>query len=165
MFLSALGTSRAEAGGLAAQRKLDYDLNMELARAAKEAGTSVYAIISSAGVNKDSRMPYMKLKGEIEESAREIGFDHTVIVKPGLLMGDRERSRALEAPVRAVASLMKKAGPSFIDWWAQDAEVVARATVHASLLCAEGKREKGVWLLSQADIVRLGRTEWPAIRS
>src|SRR5262249_21734261 len=36
MFLSALGTTQAAAGGLANQRKIDYDLNLSLARAAKD---------------------------------------------------------------------------------------------------------------------------------
>lgn len=46
------------------------------------------------------------------------------------------------------------------DSWAQDASVVARAAVSAGVQCVEGRREEGVWVLDQGEIVRLGRTEW-----
>lgn len=76
-------------------------------------------------------------------------------------MGDREEGRAVEVPLRFVAGLMGRISTSLTDFWAQDAEVVSRAAVHASLLCVRGEREKGVWSLTQSEIVRLGRTEWP----
>lgn len=40
-FFSALGTTRAQAGSLEAQRKIDFDLNLELAQKAKEGGVRV----------------------------------------------------------------------------------------------------------------------------
>ncbi|OCL05019.1 hypothetical protein AOQ84DRAFT_246816, partial [Glonium stellatum] len=38
LFLSALGTTRGAAGGFAAQRAIDHDLNVSLATAAKAGG-------------------------------------------------------------------------------------------------------------------------------
>lgn len=46
------------------------------------------------------------------------------------------------------------------DFWAQDAEVVAKAAVRAGLDAVEGKEQEKFRILTQADIVRLGRTEW-----
>ena len=46
------------------------------------------------------------------------------------------------------------------DFWAQDVDVIAKAAVLAAQQCAAGKKDTGVWKLEQADVVRLGRTEW-----
>lgn len=46
------------------------------------------------------------------------------------------------------------------DFWAQDADVVAKAAVRAGLDAVEGKEKEKFRILTQADIVRLGRTEW-----
>jgi hypothetical protein len=161
IFLSALGTTRAQAGGVEKQRKIDLDLNLALAKAAKESGVQTYVLISSAGTSSTSMMPYSKMKGELEDSVKEIGFKHTVILRPGLIVGQREDSRPPEFALRKVADFFGAvSGNRLKDFWAQDAEVIARAAVHAGLECLDGKKEEGVWEIGQADIVRLGRTEW-----
>jgi uncharacterized protein YbjT (DUF2867 family) len=160
MFLSGIGTTRAAAGGLEKQRKIDYDLNFELARAAKDAGVQTYVLISSAGATSKGLVPYTKMKGELEDAVKALGFKHCVILKPGLLVGTRKESRPTEWLVQQVAKGAGAVGNGLKDFWAQDAEVVAKAAVSAGLSCVEGKREEGVWILEQKDVVRLGRTEW-----
>lgn len=86
LFISALGTSRAQAGGLENQRKIDHDLNLELAKAAKAAGTKTYVLISSGGANSTSIAPYMKMKGELEDAVKALDFDHCLVLRPGLLV-------------------------------------------------------------------------------
>ncbi|KAL1589539.1 hypothetical protein WHR41_01601 [Cladosporium halotolerans] len=160
LFISALGTTRAQAGSFAAQREIDYDLNLALARRAKEAGTKTYVLVSSGGANSGSMMGgYMKMKGELEDAVRDLDFERTVILRPGLLVGSREDSRPPEAALRKVANFMGAVSGGLLkDFWAQDAEVVARAAVSAALQAPE--RAEKVWVVGQADVVRLGRTEW-----
>ncbi|KKY15663.1 putative nad dependent epimerase dehydratase family protein [Diplodia seriata] len=160
LYLSALGTTLAQAGNAAAQRLIDYDLNLALARAAKAAGVSTYVLVSTAGASSGSSFAYPKMKGELEEAVRALGFDHTVILRPGLIVGERADARPAEFVLRKVAGFAGCVGNGLKDFWAQDAEVIARAAVAAGVQCAEGKREKGVWEVAQKDIVRLGRTEW-----
>lgn len=137
-------------------------MNIELARAAKEAGTKVYVLISAAGASKSSMFGYRKMKGEIEEDVKALGFDHTVIMKPGLIGGEREERRTGEAVVRSIASLAGKIHTGALkDGWAQDADVIARAAVSAGMQCLEGKAPEGkVWEIKAGEIIRLGRTEW-----
>ena len=160
ILFSALGSTRAQAGSFEAQRKIDVDLNLALARAAKEAGVKVYVLISSAGISKTSVFPYSRMKAELEEAVVEIGFDQTVIVNPGMLLGDRERKEFFEVVLRNVATVMGKLHGGLKDFWAQDGDVIARATVSAALAASEGKAPDKVWRITQSDIVRMGRTEW-----
>lgn len=160
LFISALGTTRANAGGFENQRKIDYDLNLALAKSAKEAGTKAYVLVSSSGANPSSMLGYPKMKGELEEAVKEVGFDHLVILRPGLIVGERNESRAAEAVLRKIASSAGALSNKLKDFWAQDADVIAKAAIQAGLDCLDGKQQEKVQILGQADIVRLGRTEW-----
>lgn len=98
------------------------------------------------------------MKAELEDAVKELGFPHTVIIKPGLLVGSRQDLRLAEAVLQTVAKGLAAISKSWLtEWWAQDTGVIGRAAVAAALQCSEGKREKGVWSVGQADIIQLGR--------
>ena len=161
ILFSALGATRAQAGSLENQRKIDYDLNMDVARAAKAAGAEVYVLISSAGISPISVIPYSRLKFEIEEAAKALDFKHLVLLKPGMIIGDRAESRPIEAVFRGLArGVGKLSGGLLKDFWAQDADVIARAAVNAGLECLDGQAPAGkVWMVSQAEIIKLGHVD------
>ncbi|KUJ23089.1 uncharacterized protein LY89DRAFT_663561 [Mollisia scopiformis] len=161
ILFSALGTTKGLAGSVEAQRKIDYDLNLAIAQAAKAAGVKVYVLISTGGANAKSFIPYPKMKGELEESVKELGFEHTIILRPGLLVGNRNDSRFVEGVFRKVAGAMGSVANVLKDVWAQDADVVGKAAVAAGLQALEGGKPK-VWEIGQAEIIKLGRTEWKA---
>ncbi|KAF2860616.1 hypothetical protein K470DRAFT_216814 [Piedraia hortae CBS 480.64] len=163
VFLSALGTTRAQAGSTENQKKIDYGLNLELARAAKAAGTKIYVLISSQGASSSSFFAYPKMKGELEDAVRALDFDHAVIVRPGLILGERSDARFAESALKKLAGLVGGLGGlGCTDPWAQSADTIAKAAVRAALDCVEGKSVEKVQILNQADIVKLGRTEWKA---
>jgi uncharacterized protein YbjT (DUF2867 family) len=157
VLFSGLGTTRAQVGGFEAQRKIDYDLNLDLARSAKEAGVDTYVLISSNGANTAAYFAYPKMKGELEEAVKGLGFKYTVIVRPGLIVGERSESRPAEAALRSLAKGLRGLTPKMTDWWAQDASVIARAAVNAGVQCVDGKKEDGVWVIEMKDIVELGK--------
>ena len=102
----------------------------------------------------------MKMKEELEEAVVNIGFPHCVILRPGVLVGERKDSRPPEAMIRGLAKgLGMLSGGRLKDFWAQDADVVARAAVAAGMRCLEGKKEEGVWRVDQSEIIELGRAE------
>ncbi|KAJ9609051.1 Protein fmp52, mitochondrial [Cladophialophora chaetospira] len=161
VFFSALGTTARKAGSFANQRKIDYDLNIALAKAAKQAGVDVFVLVSTSGASTTSMIPYSKMKGELDEAVKALGFRHTVILKPGLLVGTRTDSRPGEFAARKVASMLGMiSGNRLKDSWAQDAEVVAKAAVKAGLDAIHGEYTGSVTVLDQHDIIRLGRTDW-----
>lgn len=102
------------------------------------------------------------MKGELEAAIADIGFEHVVFVRPGFLIGKRPTPKFGESGAQGAANFLGKiSGGRLKDVWAQDAEVVARAAVSAGLSATEGKAPQGkVWILSQSDIIRLGRREW-----
>jgi len=160
ILFSTLGTTRGQAGGVENQRKIDYDLNLELATAAKTAGVKIIVLVSVVGAHPASSNPYSRMKGELEESVKKLDFPHTVILRPGLIIGGREDSRPPEAIAQALARFGGAISGGWLkDIWAQDADVIAKAAVSAGLKTLEDGAPK-VSELAQADIIRLGRTEW-----
>lgn len=162
IFISSFGTTRANAGGFEKQYKIEHGLNVEMARAAHEAGTKVYVLISSQGANKSSSIPYSRMKGEIEEDIKALGFEHMVILRPGLIAGTREESRPLEAGIRFIAGWAGKLHSSLKDGWAQEADVIGKAAVNAGLKALEGKVPAGsekVWTIEGRNIITLAKDE------
>jgi uncharacterized protein YbjT (DUF2867 family) len=163
VFISALGSTRADEGSLEAQRKIDYQLNLDLARAAKESGAKTYVLISSGGADSSSRFPYLQMKGQLEDDVVALGFEKTAILRPGVILGAREKPRALEQPLHYVANFLGILNSTLKNCFAQDAETIARAAVRVALeeglWEGKGKQEAGkrVWMVSQAEIVEIGR--------
>ena len=92
-----IGTTRALAGGLQTQWKIDHDLCIENARAAKAAGAKTYIFISGAGIRNfvGQYLPYSKMKIGVEDAIRDLDFEHAIILRPGMIVGDRERPKSI----------------------------------------------------------------------
>lgn len=160
IFISSFATTRGAAGGFENQYKVEHGLNIEMARAARDAGTKVYVLISSSGASKASSIPYSRMKGEIEEDVKDLGFDKTVILRPGLLGGQREESRPMEAAIRFIAAGAGKIHSGLKNGWAQDADVIGAAAVNTGLKALEGDVPTGsekVWILHGSDILKYGQ--------
>lgn len=95
VVFNAVGTTRATAGGIQNQWKIDHDLCIENAKAAKAAGAKTYVFISSAGTRGflSGYVPYSKMKVGVEDAIKELDFDHAIILRPGMIIG-REKSKA-----------------------------------------------------------------------
>jgi len=91
-----LGTTIRKAGSVANMEKIDRDLPVSVARMALENGARRIAVVSSIGANSLSRNYYLRIKGEMEEGIKKLGFATTVIVRPSMLLGDRKELRAGE---------------------------------------------------------------------
>ena len=102
------------------------------------------------------------MKGTLEKEVSEMKFDRVVIVRPGLIVGDRQQeSRVVEASLRALAKgLGCISGGHLKDFWAQDADVIAAAAVTAGIMALEGKApvDNKVWVVNQTEILRLGKS-------
>lgn len=136
ILISALGTTKGQAGSFAAQREIDYDLNLAVATAAQQAGTKVLVLVSSGGADAKSMIPYTRMKGELDDAVQKLGFEKVVILRPGLLVGERQAgdSRPPEAAFRYIARGLKAvAGNWATDFWAQDADLVAKCAAEVCI--------------------------------
>ena len=132
-FFSALGTTRAKAGSAEAFERVDYGLNLALARGALAAGYGQYLLVSSVGSDPRSTFLYSRVKGTLEQEVKELPFWGTHIFQPGLLLGERNDNRwgeRLAKPLfrgldRLTAGRLGRYRPV-------EAEVVAQAMVAAA---------------------------------
>ncbi|KAI8959335.1 NAD(P)-binding protein [Daldinia sp. FL1419] len=162
VVFSSLGTTKAQAGGIANQWKIDHDLNVELAKAAHSAGVKTFVFISSVGTGNalSNSFPYTKMKVGVENTIKSLAFDQAIIVRPGVILGEREVTRAGESLLNTMVRGLGRIAQGAQDFWGQEAEVIGRAAVRASQLAAEGKAPSKYWILEGSDIVKLGREEW-----
>lgn len=95
VVFNAVGTTRAAAGGIQNQWKIDHDLCIENAKAAKEAGVKTYVYISSAGTRGllSGYVPYSKMKVGVEDAIKALDFEHAIILRPGAILGEREKPK------------------------------------------------------------------------
>ena len=95
VVFNAVGTTRATAGGIQNQWKIDHDLCIENAKASKEAGVKTYVFISSAGTRGflSGYLPYSKMKIGVEDAIKDLNFEHAIILRPGMVLG-REKPKS-----------------------------------------------------------------------
>jgi uncharacterized protein YbjT (DUF2867 family) len=96
VLFSALGTTRAQAGGTAAQRVVDYDYNYNFAKTAAANGVGSYVLVSSVGADASASAFYMKLKGELDRDVSALPIAAIHILRPGPLDGPRAQPRFAE---------------------------------------------------------------------
>ena len=53
-----------------AQRKVDFDYQLQFAKTAKENGVEDFVLVSAYGANPNSKIFYSRMKGELEEEVK-----------------------------------------------------------------------------------------------
>lgn len=103
-----LGTTMKKAGSKEAFRKIDYKYPLDLAKVAASSGASQYLLVSALGARKNSFFFYNRVKGEIEEDISKISqFKKVAIIRPSMLLGEREEGRAGEGVAKVLMRLVK----------------------------------------------------------
>ncbi len=103
----ALGTTLRVAGSPEAFVTVDRDWPIQVARLARAAGASRFALNSSLGANALSKGPYLRTKGETEDAIGQLGFPSYTIVRPSLIDAQRQQSRPAEALGLVVARALR----------------------------------------------------------
>lgn len=90
-----LGTTTKKSGkeGL---HKVDFTYCHEFAKIAAQQGTEQLLLISSLGASSESRYHYYRVKAEIEEAVKKLPFKSLHLLRPSLLIGDRNEVRMME---------------------------------------------------------------------
>jgi uncharacterized protein YbjT (DUF2867 family) len=88
-LFSCLGTTLKLAGSIAAQHTVDHDYQFKAAQLAAKNGVHHYLLVSSSAADDQSGNPYLKMKGELEQSIKILPFERISIFQPSLLKGQR----------------------------------------------------------------------------
>jgi len=91
---SAIGTTQSKVNWNKDEyRKIDYDINSNIALACKKFKVKNFSLVSTAGAKYKSDNFYLNLKGEIEKNIISMKLLSTSIYRPSLLLGNRKDRR------------------------------------------------------------------------
>lgn len=139
-----LGTTIKKAKTKEAMYRVDVEYPISIAELAREKGAKQFLIVSSMNANKDSRLWYPKMKGELEEFLRKIPYEAMLIFQPSLLLGNRSEFRLLEKMgVKIVRGLSRIMGNKIGSRLGIEAKTVA-----AAMFLVAQKEQKGIQVYS-----------------
>ena len=97
MVFCCLGTTRKQAGSRAAFVHVDYTLVVDSAIAGQRLGAKHMLAVSAHGANVRSPFFYQRVKGEMEQALQQQNWPRLTLVRPSLLLGDRQQPRPGES--------------------------------------------------------------------
>ncbi|MFD4704696.1 NAD(P)H-binding protein [Gottfriedia sp. NPDC058432] len=86
VLFSCLGTTLKVAGSKEAQWKVDYEYQFQFAKFARENNVNNYVLVSSGYSSPNSPFFYTKMKGQLENAIKSLGFPKLTIFNPPLLI-------------------------------------------------------------------------------
>jgi uncharacterized protein YbjT (DUF2867 family) len=128
----ALGTTIKRAGSQAAFRKVDFEYALNVARLGLKKGATHFLLVSALGANSGSGIFYNRVKGELEDQLRSLGYRAVTIARPSLLIGARKEFRLLERMGAVIGELVPGR------YRPVRAEAVAKSLVTAARIDAPG---------------------------
>lgn len=91
-----LGTTMKKAKSKAVFQKIDYEYPLVFAKLAQQKNVKIYVLNSAAGAKADSLIFYNQVKGRLEQQLQNMQFESLLLVRPGLISGDRQEKRLAE---------------------------------------------------------------------
>ncbi|BCS48509.1 nucleoside-diphosphate sugar epimerase [Aeromonas jandaei] len=129
----ALGTTRKDAGSAEAFRRVDLDYVIAFAELARRHGCQRLVVVSSMGASASSPALYPRTKGEMEQALLAQSWPRLAIVRPAMLLGDRQPPRRSEQIFQAIYPLFRPLlVGKFARWRAIEASQVAHAMITLS---------------------------------
>lgn len=156
VVFSCLATTRAAAGSAEAFVDIDYGINIEIARAAKEAGAHTFVLVSSVGADANSMFLYLKTKGRLEDAVLDLKFPRTIILRPGPLLGKRDTSKGFLNDM--AAGIGKMIHGTFVGRNVIHpiyGSEVGKVAVHLALMPLVSTEEPVVKIVNAQDLLRL----------
>ena len=82
--------------------KVDHDIPLQISKMAKEEGCKSMILDSSVGADSGSKYFYTKKKGLLEEAIKDLEFETFHIIRPSLLLGNRNEFRLGEYLLKCI---------------------------------------------------------------
>ncbi len=107
----ALGIGQPSKVSEAEFRRVDLGYARAFASGARAAGVRHFSLLTSVGANHRSRIRYLRVKGEVEEAVKALGFPQTSLVRPSVLITPKARFGLEDHVLRVVMPLTSWAIP------------------------------------------------------
>jgi uncharacterized protein YbjT (DUF2867 family) len=145
VLVCTLGTTIKTAGSQKRFFEIDHDIPLALAEIAREEGCHTFILVSSMGANAQSKIFYSRVKGQLEEALKGVGFPRLHILRPSMLLGDRQENR----PGEFVGKLIMQPLSFLIPWKYKPMQARTLAAKIHELIANE---EAGTWTWSGKDL-------------
>lgn len=96
IYFCALGTTIKAAGNKENFKKVDYDAVVNFGKVAEYHKAQSLTVISASMANANSSVFYNQVKGETEQALISMQLNRLILLRPGLLMGERTEKRTGE---------------------------------------------------------------------
>jgi uncharacterized protein YbjT (DUF2867 family) len=96
IFVCCLGTTIKVAGSKENFKKVDHDYVISFAKLAEKQEAKGFFVVSALGANSDSKLFYNAVKGQMENTVLSKEIESINILRPSLLIGDRDEFRLAE---------------------------------------------------------------------
>jgi uncharacterized protein YbjT (DUF2867 family) len=156
-LFSCLGTTIKAAGSHEAQYKVDHTYQYRVAKIAAENGVSTYVLVSSSGADPASKFFYPRTKGELDRDVQKLPFHIIRILKPSVLLGERQKKRPGESLAVILGDLLTPLIPPLKKYRPIPAATVAKAMINA----ANDKSPAGFCEYELAEVFVLANKEVP----
>ena len=150
IFCAVGTTTRKVKGDRTAYRKVDVDIPVNAARFAFESGCPQFLLVSSIGASSRSRTFYLQLKGEVEDTLKEMAIPSISVFRPSLLLGKRREKRFGERMAGLVMRPLSFAVPSRY-------KPIRAVDVAGAMLAASRKNTEGFRIYYYTDMMELIR--------
>ena len=91
-----IGTTKKKTPNHQQYRKIDLGIPEKAVEICKKNGVSKVAVVSAIGANAKSSIAYNKIKGEMEHAVLSANIEHTYILRPSFIAGNRKEQRTGE---------------------------------------------------------------------
>lgn len=88
-----IGTTRKKTPDDETYRKIDIGIPEDASQLAKTNEIKALAVISAIGADEKSSFIYNRMKGEMERKVLNSGVDRIYILRPSIILGDRQEKR------------------------------------------------------------------------
>jgi len=147
-----IGTTTKKTPDKDLYKQIDYGIPVSAAKLCKQNGIDTFLVMSSLGADAKSKVFYSRTKGEMEEAVLEKNIKNTYILRPSIIGGNRNESRATET---IGLTVMKVLQPLFIGSMRKYRVINANTIANAMFQLANNNIDKQIVLSDQ--IQELGR--------
>lgn len=114
IYFCALGTTIKVAGSKENFKKVDYDAVVNFGKVAEYNQAKSLTVISANMADAHSSVFYNRVKGETEQALMSMNFNRLILLRPGLLIGERMEKRTGEEFAIKIMNVLETVLPAKI---------------------------------------------------